>query len=369
MHQSQIKANLGCSINLARGVIDEHGILEEGQVLVGNGKTQGPVLICRSPCNSPGDIQRVNALAKHPYEPFTNLDQVIIFSAKGDRPLPDMLAGGDLDGDEYFIINEVDFIEKFCPAKPVDYGSQSNDIPSIINVKKYFSDCPDRSCISYHDQLQAFSTHMNFGDIVSESADAWIRVADKEGAASEHAIDMAKLHQCALDARKGTIAIDHFQVQRMNLILSSYKIPHWKGSGQCPRKSSSILGVLHDQMALWILKLEKMRQALHCQNSALDNLSVKICEHEDMMERTMKRRDREKHNRRKTLNHEIVDPQDLHLKNNEKIDNRIFRYHEYSIIIIIRICYYYQNMLLLLSDYIIIIIRITYYYQNIYYYY
>ena len=26
-----------------------------------------------------------------------------MFSAKGDRPLPDMLGGGDLDGDEYFV--------------------------------------------------------------------------------------------------------------------------------------------------------------------------------------------------------------------------------------------------------------------------
>ena len=56
MQQSQIKANLGCSITLALGIIDEHGILEEGQVLVGNGKIQGPVLVCRSLCNSPGDI-------------------------------------------------------------------------------------------------------------------------------------------------------------------------------------------------------------------------------------------------------------------------------------------------------------------------
>ena len=136
MQQSQIKANLGCSITLALGIIDEHGILEEGQVLVGNGKIQGPVLVCRSPCNSPGDIQRADAVAKLSYEPFTNLDQVIIFSAKGDRPLPDMLAGVDLDGDEYFIINEVDFIEKLCPAKPIDYGSQSKDILSTINVKE-----------------------------------------------------------------------------------------------------------------------------------------------------------------------------------------------------------------------------------------
>jgi hypothetical protein len=57
----------------------------------------GPVLICRSPCNTPGDIQKAWAVAGQEGEPFVNLQHVLVFSSKGKRPLADMLAGGDLD--------------------------------------------------------------------------------------------------------------------------------------------------------------------------------------------------------------------------------------------------------------------------------
>jgi RNA-dependent RNA polymerase len=84
------------------GVIDEHGILEEGQVLVGNGSVTGPVLISRSPCLMPGDIQKAQAVAQQERfaETYSRMTNVIVFSAKGQRPLADKLGGGDLDGDQ-----------------------------------------------------------------------------------------------------------------------------------------------------------------------------------------------------------------------------------------------------------------------------
>ena len=51
----------------------------------------------------PGDIQKATAVARKPGTQFEYLDQVIVFSAKGKRPMPDMLGGGDLDGDKYFV--------------------------------------------------------------------------------------------------------------------------------------------------------------------------------------------------------------------------------------------------------------------------
>ena len=51
----------------------------------------------------PGDIQKATAVARKPGKQFEYLDQVIVFSAKGKRPMPDMLGGGDLDGDKYFV--------------------------------------------------------------------------------------------------------------------------------------------------------------------------------------------------------------------------------------------------------------------------
>jgi len=86
------------------GVIDEHDILEENQVLVGNGSIRGKVLICRSPCYDPGDIQIAEAVSKQDLPFYNSLNNSLVFSAKGNRPLADMLAGGDLDGDEFYVI-------------------------------------------------------------------------------------------------------------------------------------------------------------------------------------------------------------------------------------------------------------------------
>lgn len=51
----------------------------------------------------PGDVQRVRAVPSIPSSPYVFMENVLIFSSKGDRPLQDMLGGGDLDGDEVSI--------------------------------------------------------------------------------------------------------------------------------------------------------------------------------------------------------------------------------------------------------------------------
>ena len=48
----------------------------------------------------PGDIQKVRAISKIEASPFVFLENTLVFSSKGERPLQDMLGGGDLDGDE-----------------------------------------------------------------------------------------------------------------------------------------------------------------------------------------------------------------------------------------------------------------------------
>lgn len=95
------------------GVCDEYRVLQEGQVYVrANGRTiSGKILIYRSPVIHPGDVRPVVALTdeqvkaiKVPSDPqnshwtLTSLDNVVVFSVQGSRPLPTMLAGGDLDG-------------------------------------------------------------------------------------------------------------------------------------------------------------------------------------------------------------------------------------------------------------------------------
>lgn len=104
MIAAKAKVNLRCAVTLMQGVLDEHGILNPGEVLVGNGLVEGPVWICRSPCTAPGEIQRAYAIPRRLGVPYSYLEDVLVFSARGNRPLADMLAGGDLDGDEFYVI-------------------------------------------------------------------------------------------------------------------------------------------------------------------------------------------------------------------------------------------------------------------------
>ncbi|KAG8991145.1 hypothetical protein FRB95_011906 [Tulasnella sp. JGI-2019a] len=98
------------------GVADVHDVLEEGEIYVcvhNPGEEmkwlQGEFLITRSPMMHPGDIQLARAIGRpgRPDSPYgiEPLPNCIVFACKGDRPLPNCLGGGDLDGDMYNLID------------------------------------------------------------------------------------------------------------------------------------------------------------------------------------------------------------------------------------------------------------------------
>jgi hypothetical protein len=213
MKDARNNVNLKCAVSMMFGVIDEHGILEEGQVLVGNGSIKGPVLISRSPCLMPGDIQKAHAVARRERfaETYSRMKNVIVFSAKGQRPLADKLGGGDLDGDQYYVITEKDLVEHTQSVDAHDYGSQTDDVAiSVrINVQESFSVSSFARAPDLSNQLNVLRKLMALGDIVSLSSDAWIRVADFEGAGSAQSLRLANLCQHALDARKLAFQISH----------------------------------------------------------------------------------------------------------------------------------------------------------------
>ena len=96
------------------GIMDETGILEEGQIFciveeddqarVITGMQGQRVIVTRSPALHPGDIQRATAVTVPASSPLMKLRNCICFSQKGPRDLPSMLSGGDLDGDTFHII-------------------------------------------------------------------------------------------------------------------------------------------------------------------------------------------------------------------------------------------------------------------------
>ncbi|KAG9008075.1 hypothetical protein FRB94_013732 [Tulasnella sp. JGI-2019a] len=108
------------------GVADIHGYLKPNEVFVcikeKNRRTmwlEGKLLVTRSPQAHPGDVQFVHAIGQPPSDsPFTPKRNPrynsIVFSTNGSRSVPLMLAGGDLDGDEFVIICNSDLWPPTC---------------------------------------------------------------------------------------------------------------------------------------------------------------------------------------------------------------------------------------------------------------
>ena len=183
--------------------MDEHGLLQaEDEVIVCGGTIHGPVLLARSPCNHPGDIQKVTALSRttlmHRLRQMSGaagcqddpesilLSGVLVFSAAGRRPLPDKLARGDLDGDEFYVIFDPDIVSA---AKPVAANiSAPNTTPPCVRadnipVRAWFDPVVSRPP-DWREQLRVCCDLLKQDDVVSISANAWLRVADMNGVIS-----------------------------------------------------------------------------------------------------------------------------------------------------------------------------------------
>jgi hypothetical protein len=94
-------------------------------------------MISRSPTVHPGDARMVRAIGKPENAPsgLTSLTNCVVFSCKGTRPLPSMLAGGDLDGDIYcLVMDERLFLRRQCePGKYESPGRAELDRPATAS--------------------------------------------------------------------------------------------------------------------------------------------------------------------------------------------------------------------------------------------
>jgi RNA-dependent RNA polymerase len=98
------------------GIVDEYGVLEEGQVFVQYTRIREPklyepeelesrederviltekVVITKNPCHHPGDLRVFDAVYR---KELTHLVDVVVFPQKGKRPHPNEISGSDLDG-------------------------------------------------------------------------------------------------------------------------------------------------------------------------------------------------------------------------------------------------------------------------------
>ncbi|TFK84610.1 RdRP-domain-containing protein [Polyporus arcularius HHB13444] len=157
---------------------------------------QGHVSISRSPHIHPGDVQRVWAIGKPPDDVpcfFRNLRNVVVMPSVGKRSLASMLAGGDVDGDEFLIIKEPTLLptEFYDPANYEDVKAVELDRDSNI----------DDICDFFVEYMQS--------DVMGLVADQHLLIADqsRDGVFDRDCMKLAQLCSQAVDYAKNGVPV------------------------------------------------------------------------------------------------------------------------------------------------------------------
>ncbi|KAI9508083.1 RNA dependent RNA polymerase-domain-containing protein [Russula earlei] len=159
----RITIPMSCSAFIVPDVL---GVLNEGEIHVKSSKRHflrpdgqksdrviGDVLVTRSPCKLPTDVQKVKAVFKPELDDYVD---VIMFSIKGSRSLASMLGTGDYDGDIVVCIWQPSIVEMFSNADPkhMEPPSDLEDHFDIKNetVKEFLERVPQTSPTSHQIQ-------------------------------------------------------------------------------------------------------------------------------------------------------------------------------------------------------------------------
>ncbi|KZV62229.1 RdRP-domain-containing protein, partial [Peniophora sp. CONT] len=160
---------------------------------------EGDVLISRSPTCHPGDVQIATAIGRPPaHSSFSKepLPNMIVFAARGRRPLPSCLGGGDLDGDLYNII-PLNECPEFRPRMTSDAAAYDAAPWKVLDRPSTMADVAD------------FVVDYINSDVLGLIATNWLITADQS---PNHMFDpdcmvLSQLHSDAVDFQKSGQAV------------------------------------------------------------------------------------------------------------------------------------------------------------------
>ncbi|CAH0039248.1 unnamed protein product [Clonostachys solani] len=188
---------------------------------------EGVCIVGRNPSLHPGDIRVVQAVD----EPrLHHLKDVVVFPRGGDRPVPNMLSGGDLDGDDFFVIWDKNMIPREWNHPPMNYsGVKAKEVESGVTV----------------DHLRNFFVSYMKSDVLGLVATSHLALADQtpEGPKSAICLELASLHSQAVDFPKtGEPVI-------WNPRLQPRGWPHFMEKKKGSYHSKKALGVIYDKVS------------------------------------------------------------------------------------------------------------------------
>ncbi|KAH7628690.1 RNA dependent RNA polymerase-domain-containing protein [Sordaria sp. MPI-SDFR-AT-0083] len=186
----------------------------------------GTCVVGRNPSLHPGDIRVVEAVD---VPALRHIRDVVVFPLTGDRDVPSMCSGGDLDGDDFFVIWDPLLVpnERSHPPminEPV-VGKELANEPTVNNLVTFF--------VLYmkHNNLPLIAhAHMATAD------------AEMDGVKSSKCLELAILHSMAVDyVKTGVPAV--FPKR-----LDPKSWPHFMEKKKRDYHSATALGKLYDMV-------------------------------------------------------------------------------------------------------------------------
>ncbi|KAI1116672.1 RNA dependent RNA polymerase-domain-containing protein [Nemania sp. NC0429] len=185
---------------------------------------KGLCVVGRNPSLHPGDLRVVEAVD---VPTLHHLRNVVVFPANGDRDIPSMCSGGDLDGDDFFVIWDQNLIPP-----------ERNHPPMIHEPLQPLE--IDRD-VRPSDLIAFFVTYMK-NDTLSTIAHAHLAQADQLEGGPKHprCVELAHLHSNAVDYPKSG------QPAHLRASLRPTSYPHFMEKPGRSYPSHRILGQLYD---------------------------------------------------------------------------------------------------------------------------
>ncbi|CAG8951837.1 hypothetical protein HYFRA_00005641 [Hymenoscyphus fraxineus] len=189
---------------------------------------EGICLVGRNPSLHPGDLRVVRAVDA---PSLRHLRDVVVFPSTGDRDIPSMCSGGDLDGDDYFVIWDNSLRPREWNATPMNYTSPP---PRV-----------QQNPVEVEDLMKFFVRYMK-NDSLPSIALAHQAQSDNLGVKNPTCIELAELHSKAVDYVKTGYPAE------MPKRLKPRKWPHFMESRHRPKelyyRSTKIVGQLYDKV-------------------------------------------------------------------------------------------------------------------------
>ncbi|KAG7641366.1 Malic enzyme N-terminal domain [Arabidopsis suecica] len=231
------------------GTVDPTGKLKKNEVCVilESGQISGNVLVYRNPGLHFGDIHVLKATYVEALEDYVgNSKYVVFFPQNGPRSLGDEIAGGDFDGDMYFVSRNPKLLEHFKPSEPWVSSSKPSKVYSGRKPNELSQE-------ELEEELFKLFLNARFrpSDVIGMAADSWLAIMDRfltlgdESAKQKHEMNknMLKLidiYYDALDAPKKGAKVD------LPPDLQVGTFPHYMDRKKKKFKSTSILGLIFD---------------------------------------------------------------------------------------------------------------------------